>query len=245
MDLRVTLRAEDDRQIDARRVDGVDEMPRTASWGFRLSLLAIFVLLAIAAQADPPGPRHHPAIGMRYPGAKITAYKETGYDEYRLLVGRVVQRGVPGVTKDLEGEVLPESRPALDEIGKLLRNNPGLAVLVVGNTDNQGPLDYNLGLSARRAEAVVEDLAANYGIERAHERPRGGLPRAHGPEFERGRAAPESPRRTRPPALSRPNAPHQEEVQYSASIETFCQRLATSFRSSPDLIRRWAASRLE
>ncbi|HEY6840605.1 MAG TPA: OmpA family protein, partial [Chthoniobacterales bacterium] len=33
-----------------------------------------------------------------------------------------------------------------------------------GHTDNKGPLDYNLSLSERRANAVVARLSSRYGI---------------------------------------------------------------------------------
>jgi OOP family OmpA-OmpF porin len=64
-------------------------------------------------------------------------------------------------------DILPESRPALDEVGKLLRGDGELNVLVVGHTDSQGGLEYNMRLSERRAKAVVEDLVSTYGIQRA------------------------------------------------------------------------------
>ena len=54
--------------------------------------------------------------------------------------------------------VKPESNPSLEEITKLLKQNGGLALYVVGHTDNVGALDYNLKLSADRAEAVVKAL---------------------------------------------------------------------------------------
>jgi outer membrane protein OmpA-like peptidoglycan-associated protein len=60
--------------------------------------------------------------------------------------------------------IKPESRPTLDQIAKLLSGHPGLNVYIVGHTDSQGKPAYNLDLSRRRAEAVAEDLARNYGI---------------------------------------------------------------------------------
>ncbi len=56
--------------------------------------------------------------------------------------------------------VKPESAPALEEITKLLKQNKGLTLYVVGHTDNAGALDYNLKLSADRADAVVKALVA-------------------------------------------------------------------------------------
>lgn len=57
-----------------------------------------------------------------------------------------------------------ESKPTLDEIAKMLKQNPRQKILVVGHTDNEGSFEYNKGLSQRRAEAVVERLVGAYGI---------------------------------------------------------------------------------
>lgn len=54
--------------------------------------------------------------------------------------------------------VKPESTPALEEIVKLMKQNGSLTLYVVGHTDNVGALDYNLKLSADRADAVVKAL---------------------------------------------------------------------------------------
>lgn len=58
-----------------------------------------------------------------------------------------------------KADIKPESRPQIDEMAALLKNNAGLKVFIVGHTDNQGKLDYNLSLSQRRAEAVAKALA--------------------------------------------------------------------------------------
>lgn len=65
-----------------------------------------------------------------------------------------------------KAEIKPESRPALDEIAKLLQAQHALKVYVVGHTDSQGGYDYNMQLSRRRAEAVVAELAKSHGVER-------------------------------------------------------------------------------
>lgn len=61
--------------------------------------------------------------------------------------------------------VKPESKPALDEMGKLLRANPRLNVYIVGHTDNQGTLAGNLELSQRRAQAVADTLVREARID--------------------------------------------------------------------------------
>lgn len=63
-----------------------------------------------------------------------------------------------------EAVIKPESAPALQEIGKLLREDSGLKLYVVGHTDNVGGFDYNMNLSRQRAEAVVKELLSKYKI---------------------------------------------------------------------------------
>lgn len=79
--------------------------------------------------------------------------------------GRVALYGIHFDT-DSAG-IKPESRPTLDEIGKLLADASELKLLVVGHTDDQGGFDYNIDLSRRRAAAVVDALVDDYGVARA------------------------------------------------------------------------------
>ena len=52
----------------------------------------------------------------------------------------------------------PASDATLAEIAKVMSANGGLRMYVVGHTDDVGSLDYNQGLSLRRATTVVEAL---------------------------------------------------------------------------------------
>jgi len=69
--------------------------------------------------------------------------------------------------------VKPESGPALDEIAKLLQKNSDMKIYVVGHTDSVGEFDYNMGLSQRRAAAVVEVLVTQHGVDRGRLEPHG------------------------------------------------------------------------
>lgn len=53
---------------------------------------------------------------------------------------------------------------ALDEAGKIAKNNPELKVTVEGHTDSTGPEDYNQMLSEKRAQAVADYLVNNAGV---------------------------------------------------------------------------------
>ncbi len=70
-----------------------------------------------------------------------------------------------GIYFDTDKAVIKEeSKPTLDEIAKMLKQNSEQKILVVGHTDNQGNFEYNMGLSQRRAKAVVERLIEEYKI---------------------------------------------------------------------------------
>lgn len=60
--------------------------------------------------------------------------------------------------------IKPESKPTLDQISTLLNDNPDLKLVIVGHTDNQGELDYNMDLSTRRAKSVETTLVSDYGM---------------------------------------------------------------------------------
>ena len=52
----------------------------------------------------------------------------------------------------------PESETQLKDIVNFMKQNPGLMIEIGGHTDHQGTENYNLILSAKRAEAVVQHL---------------------------------------------------------------------------------------
>jgi OmpA-OmpF porin, OOP family len=63
--------------------------------------------------------------------------------------------------------VKPESKPALDEVAKLLKAEPALKLWVVGHTDSVGKVDDNMRLAQARAEAVAAELVSAHGIAAA------------------------------------------------------------------------------
>ena len=63
--------------------------------------------------------------------------------------------------------IKPESRPALDDAAKILKDNPSINVEIQGHTDSKGSDSYNLNLSDQRAWSVVSYLVQNFGIDKA------------------------------------------------------------------------------
>jgi outer membrane protein OmpA-like peptidoglycan-associated protein len=77
--------------------------------------------------------------------------------------GRVALRGINFATDsaDLSGG----SYAAAGNIGEVLNGHPQLNLAVVGHTDNTGDFTYNIELSQRRAQAIVDALVNDYDVE--------------------------------------------------------------------------------
>jgi OOP family OmpA-OmpF porin len=100
------------------------------------------------------------------PGLTIAAAPEPGTtaqplllaEDEKSLLDQLTQFGhapVRGLEFDSGGTALSDSSAsAVANVAQLLSRNPGLAVVIVGHSDNQGALDANIALSKRRAEAV-------------------------------------------------------------------------------------------
>lgn len=58
-----------------------------------------------------------------------------------------------------------ESTQAIGELGSYLKSNSGVAIYIVGHTDNVGEYQMNIKLSKSRAEAVKNELISKYSID--------------------------------------------------------------------------------
>jgi len=80
-------------------------------------------------------------------------------------IGKEGKIALYGILFDLDkATIKPESKPTLEQISTLLNNNSDLKLVIVGHTDNQGKIDYNMDLSTRRAKSVETALVSDYGI---------------------------------------------------------------------------------
>lgn len=52
----------------------------------------------------------------------------------------------------------PESKAALDSLADVLRDNPNVTIEMASHTDRHGTDEYNLSLSGRRAQSVIDYL---------------------------------------------------------------------------------------
>ena len=80
-----------------------------------------------------------------------------------LTEGKIVSYGIYfDVNSD---KVRPESNGALNEIAKVLNENPDVRIRVIGHTDGDGDAAKNLDLSKRRAASVKNELSKTYGVD--------------------------------------------------------------------------------
>lgn len=66
----------------------------------------------------------------------------------------------------------PESKMALDSMAQVLRDNPNISIEMGAHTDRKGSVEYNLRLSQRRAQSVI-DYLVEAGISADRLRPQG------------------------------------------------------------------------
>ena len=79
--------------------------------------------------------------------------------------GRVALYGILFETGS--ADITAQSEATLAEIATLLQGNPDMSLHIVGHTDNEGTREYNMDLSRRRAEAVMETLVTGHGVAAA------------------------------------------------------------------------------
>jgi OmpA-OmpF porin, OOP family len=66
-----------------------------------------------------------------------------------------------GFNKD---NLTPKAKEALDQLAANLASTKGYIIALEGGTDSVGPADYNYDLSQRRANSVIQYLAAKYNV---------------------------------------------------------------------------------
>lgn len=86
-------------------------------------------------------------------------------DEMEKQINTTGRVALYGIFFDFNKATLkPESDSTLEEVKKLMQEDPTLKLLVVGHTDNVGEFELNRDLSNKRAAAVVQALSSRFGV---------------------------------------------------------------------------------
>jgi outer membrane protein OmpA-like peptidoglycan-associated protein len=145
-------RNEADRQITAAQADAAQ--CRADLEKAQATATATAPACPPAAAAEPPAPST--AIPAVVPAAEIAQ---------QLTASGRISLYVPFDTGS--AVVKPSALPSIEPIAAALRQDPKLKLLLVGHTDSQGDFGFNRQLSENRAKAIVDQLIAKHGIDRA------------------------------------------------------------------------------
>ncbi len=117
-----------------------------------------------AEPAAAPG-----GIKMRSIGFKKAAPAPTTESVTENAKADLASVGLPIKFAYNSDEILPESIPFLEEVGKMLSMDDfsDKRIVIEGHTDAAGNPDYNRALSQRRANAVSHFLSSNFNIPHA------------------------------------------------------------------------------
>jgi OmpA-OmpF porin, OOP family len=108
-----------------------------------------FPLMEVTATRPPPGPAR----------VVLTESNIAIMDKVQFEVGKAA--------------LLPASHALLDEVAKMLKDNPQVArISVEGHTDSTGSPEFNRKLSQQRAESVAKYLSSK-GVKAARMEPKG------------------------------------------------------------------------
>lgn len=135
------------RDVDARAQQGIEQVNTKATTAEQKATVA-------AQAADQANQAATHASG------RVTSLTNTvvNLDNYRSMVDAAVHFGFNQST------LTPKAKQALDQLGSEVQSAQHCIVVVDGNTDSVGPADYNYQLSQRRADAVIQYLAAKYNV---------------------------------------------------------------------------------
>lgn len=89
---------------------------------------------------------------------------ETYYIDF-YLASRINPEKLDNIHYDFDKATLrPESKTSLDELIKILNDNPEVSINLTAHADRKGPVKYNQKLSERRARSVI-DYLTKHGID--------------------------------------------------------------------------------
>jgi OmpA-OmpF porin, OOP family len=148
-------------RIDGRHIfDYQDDQETIHNWEYSAGVSFLFggTKEAVAAVETPapvaqPAPPEEPApvVPAAEPSPGHYKYCETLHTEFD--VDRAIVR--------------PEYYPEINKVCDFMKKYPSTTGVIEGHTDNVGSAEHNMDLSQRRAQAVVDYMVQNCGIDRS------------------------------------------------------------------------------
>lgn len=135
------------KDVDARAQAGIQQVQAKATEVDQKALAA-------GQQADQAQTSANSAVRR----VDVLQNAVANLDNYRVVTETSVNFGFD---KD---NLTKQAKEALDQLATNVPNTKGYIITVEGGTDSTGPSDYNYGLSERRADAVIQYLAAQHNI---------------------------------------------------------------------------------
>ncbi len=90
---------------------------------------------------------------------------ETRVEKFLTTIYRLADIKVDNILFDFNSvQIRSEYNEKLTILGKFLKNNPNMYVILSGFTDGTGPSEYNLGLARRRAESIEAYLVDKFNV---------------------------------------------------------------------------------
>lgn len=126
----------------------------------------IAVLCALLAACASTSEQSPAGVEDRKPGAEARGAEGGGPGSVDLTAGQRAALTDPSsplskrsIFYDFDKyDVKPEYRPLVEAHARFLRDNPGMKMLIQGNTDERGSREYNIALGQRRSEGVKRML---------------------------------------------------------------------------------------
>jgi outer membrane protein OmpA-like peptidoglycan-associated protein len=111
-----------------------------------------------AQAAQQSADQANQAANKAMTGVDALTNQVANLDNYHAVVETTVHFGFD------KANLSSKAKDALDKLAAEIANTKGYIIAIDGNTDSTGPADYNYQLSQRRAQSVIQYLAAEHGV---------------------------------------------------------------------------------
>jgi OmpA-OmpF porin, OOP family len=155
-------------RIDGRHIfDYQDDQETIHNWEYSAGVSFLFGgAKKAAAEAVTPAAAPAPEVTPEPTPEPVPAAEPTA-GHYKYCVTLHIEFDIDRAL------IRPEYRDEIAKVGDFMKKYPTTTAVIEGHTDNVGTYNHNMELSQRRAQAVVDYLVDNFGIDRSRLTARG------------------------------------------------------------------------